>query len=87
MQQRAVEVGPITFEFCEPLADDSIAADVLRKRGEGVFDIMFQVDDIEAEIKRLGIRGLDVHPKGRAKDRAYFDARAEGNVLLQLRQA
>ena len=86
MRRQCVKVGPVTFEFCEPLADDSICAEVLQHRGEGVFNIRFHVSDLDADKQRLHERGLDIHPRGIAQDCACFDARAEGNVLVQLMQ-
>ena len=86
MRRQCVKVGPMTFEFCEPLADDSICAEVLQQRGEGIFNIGFHVPDLDAEKQRLHERGLDIHPRGIAEDCVCFDARAEGNVLVKLMQ-
>jgi len=87
LRRQSVKVGPMTFDFVEPLADDSICAEVLRNRGEGVFSIIFQVGDLEAEKQRLHKCGLTTHANGIGEGCAYFDARSEGNVLVQLTQS
>ena len=46
----------------------------------------FEVENKLLEKQRLHERGLDIHPRGIAQDCACFDARAEGNVLVQLMQ-
>jgi len=86
VRRQHVRVGPMTFEFCESFAEDSLCADAIRNRGEGVFDLRFQVADLDAEKRRLNERGLNLHPRGVAGSVACFDTRAEGNMLLRLVQ-
>ena len=87
MRSQAIEVGPIIFNFVEPIEKDAICAESLGRRGEGVFSISFRVTDLEAEKQRLKERGLAVHLKGTSEGVAYLDTSSEGNVFTQLVQA
>jgi len=87
IRHQSVRVGPITFEFCEALTRNSLCAEAFRARGDGVFDLKFEVSGLEAEKQRLTERGLNLLPNGDAESSASFDTRAEGNMLLRLVQA
>ena len=87
MRRQTVKVGPMNFEFIEPLENDGICAEVLDRRGEGVFSVSFQVIDMESEKRRLHERGLAVHLKGSSESITYLDSSSEGNVFVQLTQA
>lgn len=87
MRRQCVQVGPLTFEFCESLADDSYCGTAQSRRGEGVFDLRFEVNDIDAETRRLGERGVQIYAQNAVRQIAAFDTRAEGNMLLRLMQA
>jgi catechol 2,3-dioxygenase-like lactoylglutathione lyase family enzyme len=87
IRRQSVRVGPITFEFCEVLTENSICADAFRSRGEGVFDLRFEVSSLEAEKQRLKARDVNLYPNVEAGSSACFDTRAEGNMLLRLIQA
>lgn len=82
VKQQRVRVGPLLFEFCEPLTDTSLCADSIRQRGDGVFDLVFAVSDLDAERRRLADRKLPVLREGEGS--LAFDTRAEGNILLRL---
>jgi hypothetical protein len=87
VRRQSVRVGPTTFEFCESIAENSFCAEAIRTRGEGVFDLRFQVSDLDVEKRRLSERGLSLHPLGAAGPSVCFDTRAEGNMLLRLVQS
>ena len=84
---RSVKVGPLTFEFAEALGDDNVLADSLARRGDGVNDIGFAVDDLEAEQARLQARGATILRKSADERTLYVDTREEGNMLVRLVQA
>ena len=85
MQRQSVQVGPLLFEFCEPAGNGGYCQDALSTRGEGVFDLVFKVEDLEAESKKLSARGLTQIVSDESL--ACFDMRAEGNTLLRLTAA
>ncbi|MEM6999922.1 MAG: VOC family protein [Pseudomonadota bacterium] len=86
-RSQAVTVGPLQFEFSTALSQASVYSDSLSLRGDGVNDLGFEVEDLDAEIAHLTARGVTV--LGRSEDRhtVYLDTRAEGNVMLRLVQA
>ena len=60
-------MGESRLELLEPTADDSPIARFLQRRGEGIHHLCFQVDDIEAVLKRLKKAGVElVDEKARA---------------------
>ena len=83
MQRQGIQVGPLVFEFCQPVGKNSYCGDALNKRGEGVFDLVFQVKNLAEETARLESHGLK-KIAGAGEQRACFDTRAEGNTLLRL---
>ncbi|MBW2269942.1 MAG: VOC family protein [Deltaproteobacteria bacterium] len=86
IRSRAVRVGPLVLEFSEATDDDSICADSLARRGEGVNDIAFEVVDLEAEQARLLARGAELLRRSEDGKTLYVDTRAEGNIMLRLVQ-
>lgn len=87
IRKRGVTVGPLVFEFAEAINDASVCADSLALRGDGVSDIAFEVDDLEAEQTRLAARGAEMLSKSADGQTLYVDTRAEGNMLVRLIQA
>lgn len=85
MQRQSVQVGPLLFEFCQPTDAASNCGEALKARGEGVFDLVFEVENLEPEVHKLAARGLTSIASG--ENMAYFDTRAEGNTLLRLIEA
>jgi methylmalonyl-CoA/ethylmalonyl-CoA epimerase len=52
------ELGPVELELIQPLKGNSIWADFLRERGEGIHHIRFNVPDIQPVIEYLGGHGI-----------------------------
>lgn len=53
-----IHLGPIRLEFIEPdPSADSLFAEFLEERGEGVISYCLVIDDFDAEIERLKERG------------------------------
>ena len=86
-----LRVGESHIELLAPTDDDSVVGKFLSKRGPGVHHIALQVDDIEAEAKRLreaGLETLSDEPFVGAggKQVLFFHPRTTGGVLLEICQ-
>jgi catechol 2,3-dioxygenase-like lactoylglutathione lyase family enzyme len=87
---RMARIGTVTFEFFQPLEGDSIYQEYLDRKGEGIIDIIFTVDDLESETAKLVGKGVPVifsvkPAKGKAF--ACFDTRADGgDIMIKLVQ-
>jgi methylmalonyl-CoA/ethylmalonyl-CoA epimerase len=46
------------IELLEAISPDSVIAKFITKRGEGIHHLAFEVDNIEAEMKRLEVEGF-----------------------------
>ena len=58
-------LGKVDFELMEPLADQGVIADFLRKRGPGLHHVAFAVKDIEngaLVLERKGVRFVEDVP-------------------------
>lgn len=87
VHRRAVQVGPLAFEFNEPVSDDSVYAARFAERGEGAAALVFEVDDLAAERARLTGRGATLLGASEDGTRLYLDTGAEGHLMLELRAA
>ena len=87
---RIGQVGPVAFEFIQPLEGISIYQESLDSRGEGVAEMTFTVNDLEKEAATMIYRGMPVVLSGKPEnDSAFacFDARKNnGNILIKLIQ-
>ena len=54
---RAFQAGESLLELLEPTRADSPIAKYIDKRGEGLHHVAFRVDNLEAEIERLEVKG------------------------------
>lgn len=86
-----IELGGTKIEFVQPDAEDAPVAKFLRERGAGLHHICFEVDDIDAEFRRLaaaGVRIVDPEPQpGAGGTRAFFiHPKSTGGVLVELSQ-
>jgi methylmalonyl-CoA/ethylmalonyl-CoA epimerase len=82
-------VGETYLELLEGSAPDSGVSQWIREKGEGLFHICFEVEDIDgalAELKAKGVKLRDASPRiGHAGARiAFLDPAATGNVLIEL---
>ncbi len=83
--------GPNKIELLEATTPDSPIAKFLEKKGEGIHHIAFDVEDIEAEIKRLkneGFTVLNEIPKKGADNKlvAFLHPKGTNGVLIELCQ-
>ncbi len=85
------KVGPNKIELLEASSADSAISKYIDKRGEGIHHIAFEVDDIEAEMKRLageGFQLLNEKPKKGADNKlvCFLHPKTTNGVLVELCQ-
>jgi len=85
------KVGANKIELLEATNPDSPIAKFIEKKGEGIHHIAFDVDNIEAEIKRLKKEGFtvlnDTSKKGADnKLVAFLHPKSTNGVLIELCQ-
>ena len=85
------KTGDTKIELLEATNEASPIAKFIEKRGEGIHHIAFEVDDIEAEIKRLQSEGftlLNETPKAGADNKriAFLHPKTTNGVLVELCQ-
>lgn len=72
-----LDLGNASLQLVEPLTDDHPLADWLAANGDGLHHICFGVDDVLAELERIGPTGAPVPPLGSGRGRpAGFPAGA-----------
>ena len=86
------KINQSKIELLAATREDSPIARFLEKRGEGIHHIAFEVDDIEAEIKRLQSEGftlLNETPKSGADNKlvCFLHPKGTGGVLVELCQS
>ncbi|WPV02544.1 methylmalonyl-CoA epimerase [Mucilaginibacter sp. cycad4] len=86
-----LQSGPNKIELLEALNDDSAIAKFIAKKGEGIHHIAFEVDDIEAEMKRLKNEDfvlLNDEPKQGADNKlvCFVHPKSANGVLIELCQ-
>jgi methylmalonyl-CoA/ethylmalonyl-CoA epimerase len=77
------------IELLESTDPDGVIAKFIEKKGEGIHHIAFEVEDIEAEMKRLvneGFTLLNTEPKPGADNKlvCFLHPRSSGGVLIEL---
>lgn len=85
------KLGESKIELLEATDDEGPIAKFIAKKGEGIHHIAFDVDDIEAEIKRLTKEGfivLNEKPKKGADNKlvAFLHPKSTNGVLIELCQ-
>jgi methylmalonyl-CoA/ethylmalonyl-CoA epimerase len=84
-------VGESKVELVEPTDDTTGVARFLANKGEGFHHVCFEVDDLAAELTRLGIDGvelIDSAPrKGAEGPVAFLHPRSCHGVLVELIEA
>lgn len=83
-------VGGQALEFIEELpGDEGFIADFIRRRGEGLHHLSYEIDDIEpivAALKAGGVRIVDEHTLADGQKTAFISPRSAFGVLIQLWQ-
>jgi methylmalonyl-CoA/ethylmalonyl-CoA epimerase len=85
------KVGENKIELLEATKPDSPIAKFIAKKGEGIHHIAFDVDDINAEVKRLKAEGfivLNETPKKGADNKlvVFLHPKTTNGVLIELCQ-
>jgi len=83
-------VGPVGCEFIQPLEGEAIYKESLDRRGEGINDFAFIVDDLDEETARLAEKQVPVILSGKTQAGsafAYFDTCRFGGTMLELIQS
>jgi catechol 2,3-dioxygenase-like lactoylglutathione lyase family enzyme len=87
---RVGQVGPVAFEFLQPLEGATIYNESLDSRGEGITDLAFSVVNLEEESVALVNKGIPLVLSGKPENGpafAYFDTRENsGNIMIRLIQ-
>jgi methylmalonyl-CoA/ethylmalonyl-CoA epimerase len=81
--------GETKIELVESTAADGVIAKYIEKKGEGIHHIAFEVEDIEAEMKRLVAEGfvlLNETPKAGADNKliCFLHPKGTNGVLVEL---
>lgn len=87
---RTAQVGNVLLELIEPLEGEGIYRESLERRGEGIIDLTFTVDDLDRETAMLAGKGVPVILSGKPPTGgafACFDTRKDGgDVIIKLIQ-
>lgn len=83
--------GTTKIELLESTTADGVIAKYIEKKGEGIHHIAFEVEDIEAEMKRLQQAGfilLNEQPKKGADNKlvAFLHPKTTNSVLIEICQ-
>lgn len=81
--------GSTKIELLESTEADGVIAKFIEKKGEGIHHIAFEVEDIEAEMKRLAAEGfqlLQEKPKEGADNKlvCFLHPKSTKGVLIEL---
>ena len=78
------------IDLMEPTGPDSAVAKFLEKRGEGLHHIAFEVDDVDAELKVMEGRGVELIDRegrdGVAGKIGFLHPKSVNGVLVELLQ-
>lgn len=85
------KVGANKIELLEATDEDSAIAKFIKKKGEGIHHIAFEVEDIKKEAKRLekeGFKILNEKPKKGADNKwvVFLHPKSTNGVLIELCQ-
>lgn len=83
--------GPNKIELLEATNENSPIAKFIAKKGEGIHHVAFEVENIEAEMKRLAALGFELlneTPKNGADNKlvCFLHPRGTNGVLVELCQ-
>jgi methylmalonyl-CoA/ethylmalonyl-CoA epimerase len=86
-----LKMGETKIELLESLSTDGVIAKFIEKKGEGMHHIAFDVEDIEAEMKRLQTEGfilLSEQPKQGADNKlvCFLHPKTTNGILIELCQ-
>ena len=80
--------GEVEIDLLEPMGEDSTVAKFLEKRGEGLHHIALEVEDINAGLKEMeqkGVQLIDKAPReGVAGQIGFLHPKSANGVLIEL---
>lgn len=85
----ALDAGEVKIELVEPIGDDSPISKFIKKRGEGLHHLCFEVKNLESVIKALGEQGITTiedlpHPGAFAKKVVFLHPKTTDGILIEL---
>ena len=80
---RKFEVASIVLEIIEPL-ENSIYVNSIKQRDEGVSEILFNVENLQTEIKKVAEKGTEIIQVSDDKKTATLNSAEKGNILIRL---
>jgi len=86
-----LDAGGVRLELLEPLRPEGAVHRFLERRGEGLHHLAFEVEDIVAELARLGEEGFQLvdegpRPGAHGRSVAFVHPKSLHGVLLELVQ-
>jgi methylmalonyl-CoA epimerase len=87
-----IPVGDFQLEFMEPLEGEKVLSKFLDARGEGVYKVAIEVDDMEAALRHLDEKGVpyaafDVQLDSGLVKTAFLNPKATKGVMIEMTQA
>ena len=81
-----VPMGPVVMELIEPVDEQSPWAEYLRSHGEGIFAIVYTVNDFETHVYMMGEKGMPLYHLGEygAGRYSYYETLARLGITLCL---
>jgi methylmalonyl-CoA/ethylmalonyl-CoA epimerase len=91
VEEVMLPVGDTFLQLLGATGPDTIVARFLKRRGEGLHHIAYEVDDLEgalASLKEKGVRLIDEAPRRGARDQlvAFVDPKSNHGLLVELIQ-
>jgi len=89
---RKLKLGPVVYEFIQPVEGDAVYKESLDSRGDGVGEFAFVVDDLDKETAKLAEGGVQPILSGNPRNGgafACFDIhkdRKPGDMIIKLMQ-
>lgn len=85
------DIGRISIELIEPISEDSPVSIFLKKKGEGIHHIAYEVDDIKSQIEEFekkDIKVLNMEPERGSRNTlvSFIHPRSFSGVLIELIQ-
>lgn len=89
MEIATLRLGEGLIELLAPREGESVIQKFIERRGEGLHHVAFEVEDIEAELRRLqeeGYRLVDERPRRGARNTriAFLHPKSTGGTLWEL---
>jgi methylmalonyl-CoA/ethylmalonyl-CoA epimerase len=91
VEEVMLPIGDTFLQLLGATGPDTIVARFLKRRGEGLHHIAYEVDDLDgtlASLKERGVRLIDEAPRQGARDQlvAFIDPKSNHGLLVELIQ-